>query len=391
MEKRRKTILLVVVLLMIVTSLSALLYRYPGNYELIFGAVGAIFGAIALYISAISLETTQKAQSDSRRSADATEKSTEIAQHAREDSKMSASIANEALQLALEEAKQQKERYRVENSSLIKLHKGEMYVPLTPPFAPQDAYFREDAYSKKDYGTFFLSNSRFGTASTIDLYLNFINAYEFDDFVFNTNEIEEPESLFDQHQLHSGIFPQYKIGVTYFEDQGFPGKIYIGGEDLTLKPGEKGRLVRRARKVATVKPRRVGTLTSNEVFLFDLPINYRTLAQQFFLERIMVRDEDAWITPNPRLRVRVEYTEEILEHMNDYEEARRVKEFEITCSDNVDLAREKSAKSGMRVGPIVLRCNFNTQVIYDRPLSAVIAEKSMEEDTNDGSAGRTEE
>lgn len=70
--------------------------------------------------------------------------------------------------------------------------------------------------------------------------------------------------------------------------------------------------------------------------------------------------------------------------MNNFEETRRVKEFEITCSDNVDFAREILEENDSRVGPMVLRCNFNIQTIYDRKLYVALDEGLIEEETTDG-------
>ena len=98
-------------------------------------------------------------------------------------------------------------------------------------------------------------------------------------------------------------------------------------------------------------------------------------------------DEKEWVTPNPRLRVRVTYTEDILEHMNDHAEARRVKEFEISCNEDVRVIRVKEETD---FGPRFLLCDFNIQTMFDLPLSALLIEESPEEETIDGSTGPTE-
>lgn len=92
----------------------------------------------------------------------------------------------------------------------------------------------------------------------------------------------------------------------------------------------------------------------------------------------MVNNKDVWVTPNPRLRVSVTYTEEMLEHMNDREEARRLKVFEISCNDDVRVAMlEEETKFGRRF----LKCNFSIQTMFDRPLSAIMAEEMIVQST----------
>lgn len=227
---------------------------------------------------------------------------------------------------------------------------------------------------KQKYGSIFLRNSGSGTASTIDVDVKFINAHEFHDFNFNTKDKEIDTPLSEFHW----IVPEYVLQISRIVNEGSPDLIRMIGEDFLEKQNP-------LRKVNTIFPinwnknKRIGSQEKGDELLIHLPISYRTLAHQFFLERVMIRNEKAWITPNPRLRIRVTYTEEILEHMNDHEEARRLKEFEISCCDDVQVI---SAQEKSRFGSIFLLCDFNIQTIFDRPLHVAMPEELKGKEKN---------
>ncbi|MGE6556200.1 hypothetical protein [Exiguobacterium artemiae] len=403
-QKQVQTVFLVIVIFAILTSAGVLLYRFPGSYEIIYGAVGAIFGACSLYVSAISYEVSQASQKDSGRSADATEESTEIARQAREDSKMSAKVALEALQLAREDQIHARERFRSERGPLLNVHKSEMYIPLTAPFVPQDAKDNNDRESKWDYSAIILSNDGAGAATSIDLSWDFINAEEYDGFGFYTSEIQRPYYTLRQFAFDGESFPKYGLELMFIRDDDLE-RFHVRGElgNVVRDDKKRGQVYRRLRTKKSMDPMRIGTLKNQQVSLFDLPWHYRVLVQQFFLERVMVPSVDSqlndgvaeeaegWKTPNPRLRIRIEYVDTVLDHMNDFKEAARVKEFEITCSENISLVRAPREGRPEDRTDYAIRCNFNIQTIYDRPLSVIQAEEaSIEGEETDGSTGPIE-
>lgn len=359
--------------------------------------------AIALYISMRAADISEAAQKDSSRSADATVRSTEIAQQARGDSKLSAEIARDALQLALQDSMQAKERFRSERGPLLNVHKSQMYIPLIEPFVPAKAFDADDNTSKWDYSTIFLSNEGAGAATTIDLSWNFVNAEEYDHFSFYTSEINRPTSLAKQFGIGHGIFPAFSL-LTMFVELAGVRNLSIRGElgDVVREDKKRGKVYNRTTPVQSDRPFRVGALKNGEQFTFDLPWVYRVLAQQFFLERLMVlseekqlnEDSDAdvekWKTPNPRLRIRIEYVDAVLEHLNDFNESSRVKEVEITCSDNLHLVNTPTEGRPDHYSNHAMSCHFNIQTIFDRPKSALSIEETTEEETVDGSTGTTE-
>lgn len=366
-------ITIIVLSFVIVLATVVLIAVFPSKFELIFGTGTFLFVSLGMFVSLQSLDTATGARVDSEKSADATVASAES--------------ARKALQLALEEAIRAKERYRVENSSLLKLHKGQIHLPLIEPYNRYYASDTEDIYSRQNYDFIFLRNSGVGTASTIDLDVNFINAHEFDGFEFNS---EEPIAirLREGHvQVKNIKFPLYEITTSYVVTEGAPDKIKVNGIYFREELGRKTkRTLRRTFSVNWIKPKRIGSQEKSDEFPVRLPQSFCVLAQQFFLERKLVDNEEMWRTPNPRLRIRVTYTEEILEHMNDHEEARRVKEFEISCNDDV---RFVSIEETERFGYIGISCDLNIQTIFDRPLAHLMAEELLEEEMTDGSTGPT--
>ncbi|KNH32459.1 hypothetical protein [Exiguobacterium acetylicum] len=398
--KQVQTVFLVIVIFAILTTAGVLLYRFPDKYEIIFATIGAIFGACSLYVSAISYEVARDAKEDSGRSADATVESTEIARKAREDSKISSEVAVEALQLARADQIHAWERFRSERGPLLNMHKQEMLIPLVAPFIPQGATIINDRESRWDYSSIILSNDGAGAATSIDLSWDFINAEEYGDFGFYTSEIQRTHYTLAQFASDGKLYPEYGLKLKYIDE-----RFHIQGElGNAVRDGRKrGRIHSRSRTKKSMDPMRVGTLKNQQVFFFDLPWHYRVLVQQFFLERVMVPSVDSqlndgiaeeaegWKTPNPRLRIRIDYVDTVLDHMNDFKEAARVKEFEITCSENISLVRAPKEDRPEDRTDYAIRCYLNIQTIYDRPLSEIQAEEtSIEEEETNGSTGPTE-
>ncbi|WP_147269830.1 hypothetical protein [Exiguobacterium sp. RIT594] len=351
--------------------------------------------AIALYISMRAADISEAAQKDSSRSADATERSTEIAQQAREDSKLSAEIARDALQLALQDSMYARERFRSERGPILNLQKSQMCIPLIIPFIPSNSIDPDDHTSKWDYSTIILSNEGVGIATTVDLSWDFSNAEEYDRFSFYTSEIIKPSYTLQELSRVKDIFPAYGLEVKFVELDGIRSLAFQG------TPGDVAReeklMFKRTRHAQSDGLSRVGALKNGEQITFDLPWTYLALAQQFFLERLMVMSEEKqliegsdsdvekWKTPTPRLRIRIEYVDAILEHLNDFNGSSRVKEFEITCSDNVDLVYVGKEDRPDHYSELAMRCHFNIQTIFDRPLSTL----STGEETIDGSTKPT--
>lgn len=65
--------------------------------------------------------------------------------------------------------------------------------------------------------------------------------------------------------------------------------------------------------------------------------------------------------------------------MNDFKEATRVKEFEITCSEIVDLIKTPEVGKPSHYTRFTMVCNFNIQTIFDRSLSEIHAEETLVE------------
>lgn len=287
----------------------------------------------------------------------------------------------------MEEAVRAKERYRVENSSLLKLQKGKMHIPLNFPFYKRYAFSNYDIYSNRNFDTIFLRNSGIGTASTIDVEVKFINDHEFNEFKFDTHVDKDGNDRVEPARVKRSTleYPKYRLEPQYIVTNNARGKIRVNFAYFSTK---HNKMVDGTLTFLTngLKPKRIGTQEKGDEFHILLPRIYRQLAHHFFLERNMI-DEEEWVTPNPRLRVRVTYTEDVLEHMNDLAEARRVKEFEISCNEDVRII---SLKEDTEFGRHYLLCDFNIQTMFDRPLSALSIEESPEEETIDGSTGATE-
>lgn len=364
-------ITIIVLSLLIVTATVIFLAVFPDKFELIFGTGTFIFVSLGMFVSLQSLDTATGARSDSEKSADAT-----VA---------SADSANQALKLAMEEAVRAKERYRVENSSMLKLHKGKMHIPLMFPFIQPYYFFNDDIYSKQNFDTIFLRNGGVGTASTIDVEVEFHNDHEFNEFKFDTHIDKDGNDRVRPAKRLPWKYPLYGIAAQHFVNEDSKSKIIVEykyfSEEHEKMLGKKHTYTSKG-----IKSKRIGAQEKGDEFPIRLPIIYRMFAHHFFMERNMINEEE-WVTPNPRLRVRVTYTEDVLEHMNDHEEARRVKEFEISCNDDVRIA---GVNEETEFGRFFLSCDFNIQTIFDRPLSAVLAEESPGEETIDGSTGPTE-
>lgn len=368
-------ITIIVISILIITATAICIGLYPDKFELIFGIGTFVYVSLGMFVSLQSLDTATGARSDSEKSAEATV--------------VSADSARQALQLAMEEAARAKERYRIENSSLLKLHKGNMHIPMVFPFYHGPIFLNDENHPNRNFDTIFLRNGGVGSASTIDVEIEFINDHEFNEFKFDTHidkdgnvRIKPARGKGKRSTLKD---PQYKIKTQHFVNENLKDKIFVEYAYFSTK---QNKMVGSSHTYLSNggKSKRIGTQEKGDESFIRLPNIYRQLAHHFFLEREMIGEEE-WITPNPRLRIRVTYTEDVLEHMNDHAEARRVKEFEISCNEDVRII---SLKEDTKFGRHYLLCDFNIQTMFDRPLSALSIEESPEEETIDGSTGTTE-
>lgn len=73
--------------------------------------------------------------------------------------------------------------------------------------------------------------------------------------------------------------------------------------------------------------------------------------------------------------------------MNQFEEARRVKEFLITCSNNIKVVAEPNDTPHDRTRKMLL-CRYAIEALENVPLASYSSEQTGEE-TRDGSTGPT--
>lgn len=366
-------ITIIVISILIITATAICIGLYPDKFELIFGTGTFVYVSLGMFVSLQSLDTATGARSDSEKSAEATV--------------VSADSARQALQLAMEEAARAKERYRIENSSLLKLHKGNMHIPVKSPFDLTNGYPNDDVYSNRNYDTIFLRNGGIGTASAIDVEVEFINDHEFNEFKFDTRIDKDGNDRVEPGRVRRFLWkaPHYKFEAQHFVNENLKGRIHVKYSHFSSE--QKKMVSDSVTYLSSVdKSKRMGIQDKGDELPIRLPGIYSHLAHHFFMERKML-DEKEWITPNPRLRIRVTYTEDVLEHMNDHAEARRVKEFEISCNEDV---RVMKVKEETEFGRYFLVCDFNIQTMFDRRLSALSIEESPEEETVDGSTESTE-
>lgn len=260
-------ITIIVLSTLIVTATSVLISVFPNKFEFIFGTGTFVFVSLGMFVSLQSLDTATAARADSEKSADATVASAES--------------AHKALQLAVEEAVRAKERYRVENSSLLKLHKAKIHLPLIAPFINYDWLDSSDVHSKNNYDSILLRNIGIDTASEIDVDVDFINAQEFHNFQFKMKRKSTVEKTPGSHQ----IFPQYEIKIRLGDTESFPNQMFVM-RDANLE--EQGKYAKKEKRLSTkwYKPRRIGAQEKGDTFIIRLPASYRMLARQFFFRKI---------------------------------------------------------------------------------------------------------
>lgn len=300
------------------------------------------------------------------------------AHDARSDSKRSSDTAYEAYQLALSEAERTRERYRSDKGSLLVIQKDEMYIPLFAPGSLDQVYVNDKVYPELNYDRMTLVNRGIGTAKNINFRVDFENAYEFDRYEYGTDDIESTTNLSQQYFVEN-FFPTYwirskitppnadgilQINVQAGDDTGT--YVPITPEQLTERQLSRA-LPNYNKTRELIESKKLGTIRNVE-HVFYIPENYRLLAQHFFLEQVMELRSNNRKAPNPRLRIRIDYVEEALEQMNDNEESKRVKVFEITCSEVVTVI-EKPVTPYQSHTNFIMSCFYDVKMVYDLPLS----------------------
>ncbi|WP_215115876.1 hypothetical protein [Exiguobacterium sp. s80] len=368
---------IVVLSIIIIIATAMLLYMFPSNFELIFGSGTVLFVSVGIYVSLQSLSTAKSAREDSQRSATSAEESVVV--------------ARDALEIAKTEAEANILRYRVEKGSFLTLKKRDFYVPLFGPLSYNAKFHTtEDLNARHNPSSFLLVNKGMGTATNVAFSFQLLNARDYHNLKFESDEDADfstlDESFYNSH--HRG-FPRYSLTskiITHNPSRrdGLLLMCIDNHGKLAEEPGPKEK--RAIQRPLSTQATHIGYLDKEEDAWIRLPEIFRVLSHQFFLERSMLKEEN-WKTNNPELLVRVEYTEEVSEHMNRFDEAKRVKEFRVTCSNNITVVHEPSDTPHFRTRKLLL-CQYVIEALRDKPLTN--GEIADTEVTTDGSVGSIE-
>ncbi|OIN65542.1 hypothetical protein BLD48_15440 [Exiguobacterium sp. KRL4] len=375
MEKNKKintpsNVVIIVIGFGIIIFTVGFLYAFPKNFEIIFGIGTVLFVSLSIFINLQSLAT---------------------AESARGDSKDAAASAKGALAIAKSEAEANALRYRVEKGSFLALKKRDFYVPLFGPLSYSAKFHTtEDLNARHNPSGLLLVNKGMGTATNVAFSFQLLNARDYHDLKFESDDVADSSTLNESfyRSYHRG-FPKYTLSSKIFRnnDSGRDGMLLTcidnhGNFAEESSPREKRSIQRPLSTQAT----HVGYLDNEELVWIHLPEIFRVLSHQFFLEQSMLKEEH-WKTNNPELLVRIDYTEEISEHMNRFDEARRVKEFRITCSNNINVVQEPADTPHFRTRNILL-CQYVIEALRDEPFTN--EETADTEVTTDGSVGSIE-
>lgn len=374
--KRTRTVVLVVILLMIVISAFVLFIRYPSKFEIIYGGIGAMMAAIALYLSMHSLDVAESAQKDSSRSADA--------------AKDSVKIAEDALGIAKSEADANVIRYRIEKGSFLTLKKKNFFIAILAPYSSEARYDTTETLDAIHNPTvILLENKGMGTAANISYSFHLLNVEDYDDLTFESDHVILHSSIHGRYYgPYPGRFPKYTFEARLFSDLRRRLGLqltFTEGRGNISEEASPGRKNFSSRLGESYEPIQIGYLDHKEKYWFYLPGIFNALSHQYFLEQRLVREE-FHKTPIPRLLLRVYYSEEISEHMNQFEEARRVKEFLITPSNNTKLVPPPEDNPHDFKG-LMLSCSYVIKPLGDVPLPSDESEQT--EVSTNGSTGTT--
>lgn len=378
-QKRTLQVFLVTVIFLILISTFVLLYRFPGSYEFIYGAAAAIFAAISVYISGLSYEVAKEAKKYSGASADA--------------AKDTAKISEGALEIAKSEADANAIRYRIEKGSFLALKKKEFFVPLFAPYSNKARFHTTESLDAlHNPSAMLLENKGTGTATNISYSFHLLNADDYHNLKFESDDVADASAINESFYLsqHRG-FPKYTLSSTLYTDRknGRAGLLLTCTEDqgnFSEQSSPRNKKPLPGKYNESLEPIQIGYLDNKEGEWIHLPSSFRVLSHQYFLEQKILKEE-FWKTASPQLLLRVYYTEEISEHMNQFEEARRVKEFLITSSNNIKVMSEPADTTHDRTGKMLL-CRYEIEALGDVPLSSRKSEQT--EVSTNGSTGPTE-
>lgn len=348
--------------LAIIILTAVFLYIYPGNFEIIFGIGTVAFVSLGIFVNLQSLAVAQSAQ--------------ENAQSSAESAQDSVDVAKDALKIASDEAKANANRYRIEKGSFLTLKKKQFLVPLLPPYSNKARFHHTESLDAiHNPSAIFLVNSGAGTAANISYSFHLLNATngasDYDDFQFESEEVVEGSVINKNIYFYRKITPpKYTLTTKAFVNDNEKKGLFLS---CTTDQGNLSQVSHFGRKqaiqryVESEEPIQLGYLDNKEGEWIHLPVLFRVLSQQYFLERKILKEEH-WKTPRPDLLLRVYYTDEISEHMNQFEEARRVKEFLITCSNNIKVVSEPSDSPHDRTGTMLM-CRYVIETLGNEPLS----------------------
>lgn len=363
---------------MIVISAAVLFGRYPSKSEIIYGGAGAAMAAIALYLSMHSLDVAESAQKDSSRSADAASDSVKVAE--------------DALEIAKSEADANAMRYRIEKGAFLALKKREFFVPLFAPYSRKANFHTKESLDElHNPSAMLLENKGVGTATNISYSFHLLNADDYRNLKFESDDVADDSAINESfHHSYNRGFPKYSLKSNLYTDlknertglQLMCTEIHGNFSEQTNPRNQKTF----QKYVESPEPIQIGYLDNKEGKWIHLPLSFRVLSHQHFLEQRILKEE-FWKTANPRLLLRVQYTDEISEHMNQFEEARRVKEFLITSSNNIKVVPEPASTTHERTGKMLL-CQYVIKAIVNEPLSSYESEQT--EVSTEGSTGPTE-
>ncbi|WP_323679129.1 hypothetical protein [Exiguobacterium indicum] len=375
------TIILIGLAIIILTAV--FLYMSPGNFEIIFGIGTVAFVSLGIFVNLQSLAIAQSAQENAQSSADSAQNSVDV--------------AKDALKVASDEAEANAIRYRFEKGPFLTLKKKQFLVPLIAPYSHKaqfDDTERLDAFHNPS--ALLLTNNGMGTASNISYSFSLLNSignlHDYDDLKFESDDVADENAINKSFYLsnHRG-FPQYTLTTKLFRNTNSdrPGLLLT----CTTDQGNLSEEIHPRRKRSIQKPVtsdeaiQIGYLDNKEGEWIHLPLLFRILSHQYFLERKILKEEH-WKIKEPLLELRVDYTDEFSEHMNQFEEARRSKRFLIKCSNDIKVVSEPDDSQHERTGKMLL-CRYVIESLDNIPLASRATEQT-EEETVDESTGSTE-
>lgn len=177
-----------------------------------------------------------------------------------------------------------------------------MHIPIFAPGSLDQVYVTDNKDPELNYEQIKLVNRGIGTAKNINFLLEFENAYEFDRYDYGTDAIESTTN-FSQQKLVENFFPQYWI-KSYVTSPNVAGIVQINvqaGDDAgTYVPrnwdqftaeqlsneSSLGTKPEYNRTKELIRSKKLGTIGNSVEHVFYIPVNYRLLAQHFFMEQV---------------------------------------------------------------------------------------------------------